>query len=91
VNAVAPGPTLTGILQGGIVTEEHLEALRRPIPLQRLAGPQEQAEVIWFLGTAASSFVTGTTVMCNGGITANPGIFPPPPADLSDVHHCLRM
>ena len=87
VNAVAPGSTLTPILQGGTVTQEHLEALRRPIPLQRLARPQEQAEVIWFLGTAASSFVTGTTVMCDGGITANAGVFPPPPADLSDVHH----
>ena len=87
VNAVAPGPTLTPILQGGAVTQEHLEALRRPIPLQRLARPQEQAEVIWFLGTAASSFVTGTTVMCDGGITANAGIFLPPGAALSDIHH----
>ena len=47
----------------------------------------EQAEVIWFLGTAASSFVTGTTVMCDGGITANAGIFLPPAAALADVHH----
>jgi len=87
VNAVAPGPTLTPILRGGAVSHERLEALRRPIPLQRLARPQEQAEVIWFLGTPASSFVTGTTVMCDGGITANAGIFLPPSANLSDVHH----
>jgi NAD(P)-dependent dehydrogenase (short-subunit alcohol dehydrogenase family) len=52
-----------------------------------MARPEEQAEVIWFLGTAASSFVTGTTVMCDGGITANAGIFLPPAAELSDVHH----
>ena len=87
MNAVAPGPTLTPILRGGAVSHERLEALRRPIPLQRLARPQEQAEVIWFLGTPASSFVTGTTVMCDGGITANAGIFLPPSANLSDVHH----
>ena len=91
MNAVAPGPTLTPILQGGAVTQEHLEAPRRLIPLQRLARSHEQAEAIWFLGTAASSFVTGTTVMCDGGITANAGIVPPPSADLSDVHHSLRM
>ena len=87
MNAVAPGPTLTPILQGGAVTQEHLEAPRRLIPLQRLARSHEQAEAIWFLGTAASSFVTGTTVMCDGGITANAGIFLPPGAALSDIHH----
>lgn len=87
VNAVAPGPTLTSILQGGAATNDHLEALRRPIPLQRMARPEEQAEVIWFLGTESSSFVTGATVMCDGGITANAGIFLPPAASLTDVHH----
>ena len=87
VNAAAPGPTLTPILQGGLATDEHLEALRRPIPLQRMARPAEQAEVIWFLATPASSFVTGATVMCDGGITANAGIFLPPAVALSDVHH----
>ena len=87
VNAAAPGPTLTSILQGGSASQEHLEALRRPIPLQRMARPDEQAEVIWFLGTPASSFVTGATVMCDGGITANAGIFLPQSVPLSDVHH----
>lgn len=66
MNAVDPGPTLTPILQAGTVTQEHLEALRRPFPLQRLARPQEQAEVIWFLGTAASSFVTMSTSIYEG-------------------------
>lgn len=87
VNTAAPGPTLTPILQGGSATQEHLEALRRPIPLQRMARPGEQAEVIWFLGTPASSFVTGATVMCDGGITANAGIFLPQSIALSDVRH----
>ncbi len=85
VNAAAPGPTLTPILQGGSASQEHLEALRRPIPLQRMARPEEQAEVIWFLGTPASSFVTGATVMSDGGITANAGIFLPRSVPLSEV------
>ena len=87
MNAVAPGPTLTPIRQRGAVTYEHREALPRAIPLQRLARPQEQAEVVWFLETLTSGFVAGTTVMCDGGSTANAGIFLPPPEDLSDVHH----
>ena len=77
VNVAAPGPTMTPILQGGRITPEHLAELTRPIPLQRMAEPDEQAEVICFLVSPAASFVTGAVYMCDGGITANVGIFPP--------------
>lgn len=78
VNVVAPGPTTTGILQGGKVTPEHLDELTRNIPLQRMGRPEEQAEAICFLASPAASFITGAVLMCDGGITANAGIFPPP-------------
>ena len=87
VNAMGPGPTMTPILQGGRVTPEHLDELRRNIPLQRLGRPEEQAEVIYVLGSPASSFVTGAVFMCDGGITANAGVFPPVSVPLSEVHH----
>lgn len=87
VNAMGPGPTMTPILQDGRVTPEHLDELRRNIPLQRLGRPEEQAEVIYFLGSPASSYVTGAVFMCDGGITANAGIFPPPSVPLSEVQH----
>lgn len=78
VNAMAPGPTMTSILQGGKVTPEHLAELTRNIPLQRMGTPREQAEAICFLASPAASFITGAVLMCDGGITANAGIFPPP-------------
>jgi NAD(P)-dependent dehydrogenase (short-subunit alcohol dehydrogenase family) len=78
VNVLAPGPTTTSILQGGKVTPEHLAELTRNIPLQRMGTPREQAEAICFLASPAASFVTGAVLMCDGGITANAGIFPPP-------------
>ena len=78
VNALAPGPTMTGILQGGRVTPEHLRELTRNIPLQRMGTPREQAEAICFLASPAASFVTGAVLMCDGGVTANAGVFPPP-------------
>lgn len=78
VNVVAPGPTMTGILQGGKVTPEHLHELTRNIPMQRMGRPEEQAEAICFLASPAASFITGSVLMCDGGITANAGIFPPP-------------
>jgi len=78
VNVMAPGPTMTSILQGGKVTREHLSELTRNIPLQRMGTPDEQAEAICFLASPAASFITGAVLMCDGGITANAGIFPPP-------------
>jgi len=80
VNVMAPGPTMTGILQGGKVSAEHLAELTRNIPLQRMGTPEEQAEAICFLCSPAASFITGAVLMCDGGITAQAGIFPPPRA-----------
>jgi meso-butanediol dehydrogenase / (S,S)-butanediol dehydrogenase / diacetyl reductase len=78
VNVMAPGPTMTSILQGGKVTPAHLAELTRNIPLQRMGTPEEQAEAICFLASPAASFITGAVLMCDGGITAQAGIFPPP-------------
>jgi NAD(P)-dependent dehydrogenase (short-subunit alcohol dehydrogenase family) len=80
VNAMSPGPTMTSILQGGKATPEHLAEVTRNIPLQRMGTPQEQAEAICFLASPAASFITGAVLMCDGGVTANAGVFPPPQA-----------
>ena len=50
----------------------------RSMPLQRMGTPEEQAEAICFLASPAASFITGAVLMCDGGITANAGVFPPP-------------
>jgi NAD(P)-dependent dehydrogenase (short-subunit alcohol dehydrogenase family) len=78
VNVMAPGPTMTAILQGGRLTPEHLDELTRNIPMQRMGTPAEQAEAIYFLASPAASFITGAVLMCDGGVTAQAGIFPPP-------------
>jgi len=78
VNVMAPGPTMTAILQGGKLTPEHLDELTRNIPMQRMGTPEEQAEAICFLASPAASFITGAVLMCDGGVTAQAGIFPPP-------------
>lgn len=61
VNAIAPGEIETSILSPG--TEKIVEGL----PLRRLGQPREVADVIWFLCTDASSYVTGTEIEVNGG------------------------
>ncbi|MEM1130404.1 MAG: SDR family oxidoreductase [Pseudomonadota bacterium] len=61
VNAIAPGEVETSILSPG--TEKIVEKL----PLRRLGQPSEVADVIYFLCTDASSYVTGTEIEVNAG------------------------
>lgn len=60
VNAIAPGEVETSILSPG--TEKIVEKL----PMQRLGQPEEVADVIHFLCSDASSYVSGTEIEVNG-------------------------
>ncbi|MDA1077070.1 MAG: SDR family oxidoreductase [Proteobacteria bacterium] len=79
INAVAPGPTITGITRGLVENKEAHAALVRHVPMGRFADPREQAEVAWFLASSAASFITGVTIACDGGVSANAGHFLPRP------------
>ncbi|WP_108263259.1 SDR family NAD(P)-dependent oxidoreductase [Mangrovicoccus ximenensis] len=61
VNAIAPGEIETSILSPG--TEKIVETL----PLRRLGQPSEVADVIFFLCSPESSYVTGTEIEVNAG------------------------
>ena len=61
VNAIAPGEVETSILSAG--TEKIVEKL----PLRRLGQPQEVADVVYYLCSDQSSYVTGTEIEINGG------------------------
>lgn len=72
VNAVAPGWTRTEMVAGGIKDGRLSEAaLTARIPQQRLAEPSEIAKVVKFLISADSSYITGQTIVVDGGITIN--------------------
>ncbi len=66
VNAVAPGYTRTDMTAGYLKTKEHEISAR--IPLGRVAEPEEVAEVIYFLASEESSYITGEVITVNGGI-----------------------
>ncbi len=68
VNAVAPGYVLTEMTRQNN-TEADLEAICRSIPAQRLAQPEEIAEVVAFLCSSANSYLTGQTLLVDGGFT----------------------
>lgn len=69
VNAVAPGMTLTNISKGLLDDPEMLASMLKKIPLARMAMPAEIASLMVYLASEAASFITGTTMIADGGAT----------------------
>jgi NAD(P)-dependent dehydrogenase (short-subunit alcohol dehydrogenase family) len=71
VNAVAPGPVETGMLERFTGSPERKAGLLASIPLHRAGKPEELADAILFLASDKASFVTGQIISVNGGRTAS--------------------
>jgi NAD(P)-dependent dehydrogenase (short-subunit alcohol dehydrogenase family) len=71
VNAVAPGPTDTGMLTRFTGTPENKAALVTGVPMGRLGLPEELANAIVFIASDDASFITGHVLNVDGGHSAN--------------------
>ena len=69
VNAVAPGPIRTDMLEETMVKigPERADAFIKSVPLGRKGEPKEIAEAVAFLVSDAASYMTGQIVFVNGG------------------------
>ena len=69
VNAVAPGSTLTPLVQKGIDDGSIAADFVTEIPMRRLGRPDEIARTIRFLASDDASYVTGAMLVVDGGWT----------------------
>jgi len=75
VNCVCPGPVETTLLEATIQGSSDPEEERRSIVektlVKRVGRPEEIANVILFLASNESSYMTGSIVVVDGGVTAH--------------------
>lgn len=67
-NSVNPGFVDTNILSAGTISQEQLEENKKRYPLGRFGKPEDVAYAIIYLLSDASSWVTGHTLVVDGGI-----------------------
>jgi 2-hydroxycyclohexanecarboxyl-CoA dehydrogenase len=72
-NVVCPGPTETPMLEHmlseGGDSAKMVEALKRAVPMRRLARPEDIAAAVAFLASERAGFITGQTLSVSGGLT----------------------
>jgi 3-oxoacyl-[acyl-carrier protein] reductase len=64
-NAIAPG--LIGTEMAMSIPDDVLDKMISAIPMERMGEPDEVANVVWFLLTPLSSYITGHVVVIGGG------------------------
>ena len=68
VNCIAPGYVLTELTRQNN-TQQEIERINSAIPLKRMAEPAEIAEVAAFLCSGKNTYITGQTIVVDGGFT----------------------
>ncbi|MGA5463402.1 SDR family oxidoreductase [Mycobacterium sp. NPDC050041] len=69
VNAIAPGSILTSALDIVASNDDLRQPMEKATPMRRLGDPQDIAAAAVYLASPAGSFLTGTTLEVDGGLT----------------------
>ena len=70
VNAVGPGPINTPMLSDP--TDGHPEVFGGMVPMNRIGTPKEVSNAVMWLFSEESAYVTGHTLMIDGGFCSGP-------------------
>jgi NAD(P)-dependent dehydrogenase (short-subunit alcohol dehydrogenase family) len=73
-NCINPGRVETPLIENGILSEEDRKKDIEKYLLKRYGKPEEVAYGIIYLLSDASGFITGTSLVIDGGLTANKGV-----------------
>jgi NAD(P)-dependent dehydrogenase (short-subunit alcohol dehydrogenase family) len=68
VNAVLPGAVVTGLWDG--IPERKRQEIAQMCPLKRNASPEEIAQPVLFLASDMASYITGTCLVVDGGLSS---------------------
>lgn len=71
VNALAPGYVISDMTAGGIANAEWNRIWTENTPMRRFGTPEEMAACALFLASDAASYVTGATLIADGGYTTH--------------------
>lgn len=69
VNLIAPGTIETDLNRGFLADPENRRAKLGLIPMERIGRPEDVAGAAVFLASAAAAYVTGATIVVDGGLT----------------------
>jgi NAD(P)-dependent dehydrogenase (short-subunit alcohol dehydrogenase family) len=69
VNCIAPGLIKTDFARALWEDPQRIEAANTRVPLRRIGEPEEIAGAVVFLASEASAFMTGQTMVIDGGVT----------------------
>jgi NAD(P)-dependent dehydrogenase (short-subunit alcohol dehydrogenase family) len=75
VNLVSPGPIATGLAlpeEGSPEHEDYLRRIRQEVPLGRMGEAEEVANLVLFLASDESNYITGTEIVIDGGLLLHP-------------------
>jgi len=68
INSVAPGYVNTELTKQNN-SETEIDKISKQIPIQRLAEPEEIANLVFFLSSDQNTYITGQTIIIDGGFT----------------------
>ena len=69
INCICPGPIITARSWGGMLPEEVVQQRIAMVPMKRLGTVEEVADLVLFLSSERCSFITGTAIPIDGGLS----------------------